>query len=209
MKFCDGFIFLNKNDLINDQSNAGALNEIILRIESNKFSFNLNSCLFILNNFGNDNLDINKAKKNLEVLIFGKKFEKGFWNYLNFFKKSSNSDLNLIDFNAQLYAKCIQYYNEISDFEQFIKDCLEDKGQISLLDYIKTNYIMPSFENLELSNEITNRNTEKYAKLSELIKIKDKNEAYLIVKYYLFMIDNKEKYKLYKKSNAKNCFEKI
>ena len=56
---------------------------------------------------------------------------------------------------------------------------------------------------------MTERNNELLSKLQELIDIKDKDEAYTIIKYYIFMIDNKDKFKIYKKSNAENFFNKI
>ncbi len=216
MKFCDGFIFLNKSDLIEDKSNVDALKEIMIRIESRKFSFNMNSCLFILNNFGNQNLNIQKAKLSLEELIFGKIREKGFWNNFSNIQKS-NFNLNLVEFNDKLYQRSIDFYKRISDFKQFIKKCIQDNEkdvdedfneyEQSLDSYIKNNYIN-SFENVNLPNQMTQRNNELLGKLDEVIKL-DKNEADSIIKYYIFMIDNKDKYKMYKKSNAEKFFKNI
>ena len=216
MKFCDGFIFLNKSDLIEDKSNVDALKEVIIRIESRKFSFNMNSCLFILNNFGNQNLNIQKAKLSLEELIFGKIKEKGFWNNFSNIQKS-NLNLNLVEFHAGLYQSSIDFYKHISDFKQFIKKCIQDNEkdvdedyneyEQSLKSYIVSNYIN-SFENVNLPNQMTQRNNELLGKLDEVIKL-DKNEADSIIKYYIFMIDNKDKYKMYKKSNAEKFFKDI
>ena len=184
MKFCDGFIFLNKNDLINDKSNVDSLREIILRIESKKLFFNLNSCLFILNNFGEDYLNIFKAKINLEQIIFGKIKESGFWNIFKFQKyQKSNLNINLVEFNAGFYERCIKFYEEISDFKHFILKCKENKEEdeqerdednnvykSSFGEYIKKNYIS-YYEQIKLSAHMTERSNELLSELKKLLVI--------------------------------------
>ncbi len=88
MKFTDGFIFLNKNDLIKEKSNVNALKDIIIRIDSRKFRLTSDSYLFVLNNFENKELNIQSAKIDLDEVVLGKVYEKkGFWNRVNFFEK--------------------------------------------------------------------------------------------------------------------------
>ena len=202
MKFCDEFIFLHKNNLINDKSNVEALKAILIRIEPRKLCFNLNSCLFVINNSENQVLTIDKAKENLESLILGKIKEKGFWNSFNHNQKY-DLNLNEVEFNSNLYKNSIEFYKNISNFEIFIKECIEENKDIekdednisypiSLKEFIIKNYII-SFEDVKLLNQITQRNIELYSQLNKLIKINDKEEVYTIIKYYIFMIDNKTK----------------
>ena len=63
MKFTEGFIFVNKKDLIEEKSNFESLINIINWIKSKKFGSNIDIFLFILNNFTNKELKI-KWKKN-------------------------------------------------------------------------------------------------------------------------------------------------
>ena len=91
MKFTDGYIFLNKDDLIKEKSNVTILKEIINRIESRKFKFDFNSFLFVLNQHSDKELNIKKAKKDLDEIILNKTYEKSnFWNFLFWKKKREN-----------------------------------------------------------------------------------------------------------------------
>ena len=129
MKFTDGFIFVNKNDLIKEGSNFEALIDIIDKIESKKFGLNTDTFLFILNNFKTKELKIENAKKELDEIIFGKIIEKkGFWSY---FKKEEKYEtkLNVVQFNAKCYLNYMNFKEEISDFKSFMKKCLDDMKQ--------------------------------------------------------------------------------
>ena len=75
MKFTEGFIFVNKKDLIEEKSNFESLINIINWIKSKKFGSNIDIFLFILNNFTNKELKI-KWKKKWDETIFWKIIEK-------------------------------------------------------------------------------------------------------------------------------------
>ena len=154
----------------------------------------------------------------MEKIIFGKIKESGFWNNFNF-KNNQNSNLNLVEFNAGLYGTLNEFYKEISNFELFIKKCKEEKEEeekdeennsykISLKEYIRKTYII-KYEDIKLSAQMTERDNELLSELQKLIDIKNKDEAYFIIKYYLFMINNKDKCKIYKESNAEIFFMKL
>ena len=76
MKFTDGYIFLNKDDLIKEKSNITILKEIINRIESRKFKFDFNSFLFALNQHSDKELNIKRAQKDLNEIVLNKTYEK-------------------------------------------------------------------------------------------------------------------------------------
>ena len=146
MKFTDGFIFINKNDLIKEKSNVDALTDIINRIESRKFSLNTDTFLFILNNYTHKELKIEKAKKELDEIVFGKIYEKkGFWEKLNFFGKEQKYEtkLNVVQFNAKYYEQHIDFKEKFNDFENFMKTFINDmqeEGEDDLLKYFNDNY---------------------------------------------------------------------
>jgi len=210
MNFCDGFIFINKNDLIEEKSNLRALQEIITLIESRKYSFDLNSCLFILNNFEDKNLNgVPNEKLFLEKFILRKKKEvKGFWDS---FVQSDELNLKLIEFNAKTYEKFIKFYDKLSNFQKFIQECQktidENKDNRSLEEYITNNYIK-FFSEIEYKkcNEKTFELCEKIFNIKKNI---DKNEAKNICNKYLFMINNQKKNYFYKSSKAPNFFYEL
>ena len=214
MRICDGFIFVNKSDLINDKSNVDALKEIIIRVESRKFFFNLNSCLFIINNFGSNRLNINKAKLTLEELVFGKINEsKGFWSKFKSKKnKESNLNLNVTEFNAGIYKKYVKFYQKIENFKNFIINSKREKDEEddtnSFLQFIESHYLK-FFDEIDFPTPIAEINLELYGKFSDVIKGIDKNEVYKIIQHYIFMRDNKDKNIFYRNSNAKIFFTQV
>ena len=108
MKFTDGLIFINKNDLIKEKSNVDALTDIINRIESRKFDLKPDSFLFVLNNFTTDELNVENAQKELDEIIFGKIYEeRGFWekNMLN----QKKFETKVVQFNAKLYENFLKF----------------------------------------------------------------------------------------------------
>ena len=62
-----GFIFINKeDDSIKEYSNKRILHKIIHFIKMRKYNIELeSSCLFLLNNFSNYNLNINESKNRI------------------------------------------------------------------------------------------------------------------------------------------------
>ena len=193
--------------MIEEKSNLGALQEIITIIESRKYSFDLNSCLFILNNFEDKNLNgLPNGKLYLEKFILRKKKEvKGFWDSL---VQSDELNLKLIEFNAKTYEKFIKFYDKLSNFQKFIQECQktidENKDNLSLEEYITNNFIK-FFSEVEYKK----CNEKTFELCEEIFKIKkniDKNEAKNICNKYLFMSNNQKKNYFYKSSKAPNFF---
>ena len=143
MKFTDGFNFINKDDLIKDNSNVKAIKDIINRIESRKFKFDLNSCLFILNFFKKKKFFSQEPKKELEEIFFNEINAKfGFWaNVKKKINLNNNKELNVVQFNANLYLQYMKFEKEISNFEKFFTNIKEKrKKEIKeLFDYLQRN----------------------------------------------------------------------
>ena len=214
MKFIDGFIFINKNDLIQENSNVVALRDIINRIESRKVDLNTDSFLFVLNNFTKDNLNVEKAQKDLDEIIFGKIYEKkGFWekNMLN----QQKYETKVVQFNAKLYENHLKFIVKIRDFKNFMESCINDMNDLeeeNFLKYFNENYLS-KFENLEISQTPNNDTIELSNTLNELLenkKIKiDKKTSNNICITYEAMKNNLFKHSLYKNSNAEQFFLNI
>ena len=221
MKFTDGFIFVNKNDLIKEGSNFEALIDIINRIESRKFGLNTDTFLFILNNFKTKELKIENAKKELDEIIFGTIIEeKGFWNIVSYFKKEEKYEtkLNVVQFNAKCYLNYMKFKEEISDFKSFMKKCLDDmkqEGEKNLFKYFNEIY-SSNFKTTPIDTKINDEIQNLYEDLyNNLLKDdnpdfeKTKNTGYGICQRYLAMKNNLKDYEQYKKSNALECFAGI
>ena len=212
MKFIDGFIFINKNDLIKEQSNVDALTDIINRIESRKFDLNPDSFLFVLNNFTTDELNVENAQKELDEIIFGKIYEvRGFWekNMLN----QKKFETKVVQFNAKLYENHLKFKEKINNFENFMKSLIEemkDEDEDNLLDYFN-KYYLSKFENLKISQNENDETIELSNILDKLLednKIDKKFNNQICLEYQTIK-NNLNKYSIYKNSNANNFFSSI
>ena len=225
MKFTDGFIFINKNDLIKEKSNVDALTDIINRIESRKFSLNTDTFLFTLNNYTEKELKIEKAKKELDEIVFGKIYEKkGFWEKLNFFGKEQKYEtkLNVVQFNAKYYEQHIDFKEKFNDFENFMKTFINDmqeEGENDLLKYFNDNYFS-RFKNTAIDKKIDDQIIDLSDKLYKVLYKPDdkndemnyekiKNTLYLICQRYQAMKNNLKDDEKYKQSNALEFFHNI
>ena len=193
MKFTDGLIFINKNDLIKEKSNVDALTDIINRIESRKFSLNTDTFLFILNNYKNKELNIEKEKKELDEIVFGKIYEKkGFWG--NFFRKDQKYETqsNVVQFNAKYYESYMNFKEKFNDFENFMKTFINDmqeEGEDDLLKYFNDNYFS-KFKNTAIDKKIDDQIIDLSDKLYKILyKPDDKNDKnnFDKIKYKLYL----------------------
>jgi len=212
MKFTDGYIFLNKDDLIKEKSNVTILKEIINRIESRKFKFDFKSFLFVLNQHSNKELNIKKAKNDLDEIILNKTYEKSnFWNILFWKKKEKiNDELNVTCFNAKLFEQFLDFREKLKNFKTFIEECIEGMDEeTNLYKYINENCYHSKFKDTKLDS-IDHETTILFNSLSNIlqehnIKI-DKNTCYFICQTYQAMKKNWEKDERFIKSNAHTFF---
>ena len=216
MKFTDGFIFINKNDLIKEKSNVNALKDIINRIDSRKFGLNYESFLFVLNNHENKELNIEQAKIDLDEVVLGKVYEKrGFWNRVFGRKKKVSTDLYVTSFNAKTYENYLNFREKIKDFKIFIENCfkeMEEEDNDNLLELIRENYYL-KFINLKIDSQPNEEINNLYYILYDILKEKkndvlksDKKTCYLICEMYQKMKQNFKVDERYKKSNAEEFF---
>ena len=219
MKFTDGFNFINKDDLIKDNSNVKALKDIINRIESRKFKFDLDTCLFILNNFSNNtNFNSQQPKRELEEIFCHEINEKfGFWsttkNQLNF---NSNKELNVVQFNPKFYQTYMKFEKEISNFENFFISINENKkDQYTLWKYFERNYCDKFPSEIKEYKQLDSQINQYYDKLTKILKLGNKNDKnindqlYKCCQAYDYIKKNTKLHKKYKDSNAEELFEKI
>ncbi len=148
MEFIDGFIFINKNNLITEQSNNEILKEIINKIESRKYDLNSDSYFFVINNFTGEILDIKDSQKKLNEIFFEMFYLKeGLWG------KNMLNEPKLIQFNAKKYEIHLDFKEKICDFKKFMESCIKnmiDDGEENLLKYFNENYL----SQLYLKNQI-------------------------------------------------------
>ena len=213
MKFTDGYIFLNKDDLIKEKSNVTILKEIINRIESRKFKFDFNSFLFALNQHSDKELNIKRAQKDLNEIVLNKTYEKSsFWSFFNWKKKEKiNDELHVTYLNAKFYKQFLNFRKELNNFESFIENTIEtmnDEGEENLYKFINENYYS-KYKDTKLDSINQQTNVLCISLFSILDKYelkKDKKICNLICQTYQAMINNFEKNERYIKSNAHNFF---
>ena len=194
------------------------MKDIINRIESRKFKFDLNSCLFIINSFSTQpNFISEKPKKELEEIFFHEITEKiGFWNNVkNKLNFNNNKELNVVQFHAHFYRQYMKFKNEISDFENFFKK-IKTKGFNKSPNYLQKNYYS-EFPNeiMEKKGDLNKINTNYYPKLRKIFEIENKDDKKINEQLYYMccsydnMKRNIQSHKNFKNSNAPELFEKI
>ena len=213
MKFTDGYIFLNKDDLIKEKSNVTILKEIINRIESRKFKFDFNSFLFALNQHSDKELNIKRAQKDLNEIVLNKTYEKSsFWSFFNWKKKEKiNEELHVTYLNAKFYEQFLNFRKEFNNFESFIEKTIEnmkEEEEENLYKYINDNFYSKYKDTkLHSTDHQTNVLYECLLKILDKNKLnKDKKTCLLICNTYQTMINNFEKHEKYIKSNAQKFF---
>ena len=219
IKFIDGYIFVNKNDLIEEKSNFEALIYIINIIQSRRFCLNTDTFLFILNNFKTEELKIENAKKKLDEIIFGNIIKKeGWWGKLLKKEEKYETKLNVVQFNAKYYLNYMDFKEEINDFKSYMKKCLNDmkeEEEEDFFKYFKEIYIS-NFKNTAVDINLNEEVINLYYNLCDILKAdndvnvnnfeKIKTPGYEICKRYLAMKNNLKDYEQYKQSNALECF---
>ncbi len=204
-----GFIFINKDDSIKEDSNEEIIQKIINFIKWRKYNIDLeSSCLFILNNFSNIPLDINESKGKILQIIKNKFIDNSdFWRF-----NKNNENINVIEIYGKIFENFIEKKNDLTDFDKFIemnieelKDYNEDEKEKNILkEYIEDNYYK-DFDNPSLEDKET---ANFYIKLCEKLNL-DSNEGFsrreellCICKKYEWMSKNIYKHKFFKKSHA-------
>ena len=105
VELSDTFIFMNECNLIKNVENIETIKKIVNRIESRRFKFDYNSCLFILNKVdkAEKNIDKNKKKKEFDNILFPKdKLD----SFLDFFKKKEKPEITVSIFCSYLPPSC-------------------------------------------------------------------------------------------------------
>ena len=210
-----GFIFINKDDSIKESSNERILSQILNKIKSRKYNIDLGkSCLFILNNFSNSQLNIKQSKDKIQQIIKNKIINNG--DFLRLDKK--NEQINVIEINGRIFENFIELKNILIDFNKFIvmninklKEYDDDINEENIKEYIEENYYNnfdnPSLENKELED------LNLYNILCEKLKINSeecfsrKDELYNICKEYEWMSKNIFKHNYFKSSHADELFK--
>ena len=228
VQLSDTFIFMNECNLVSNSENIDIIKNIIERIENRRFTFDYNSCLFVLNKADKAEkiIDKNKKKKEFEKLLF--KIDK-FNSFIDYFKKRENPEISVTIFCSQYFLKYLSFFNEINDFEKYINknidETIEDNEgsddfdlmqelEDKLLNIKERDFEKFSIEDVEENDE----NLLKKEILKECLnnkgvndkQIKTKNESLKnIIKYYMNMINNLEKNQHYIDSRASLFFSDL
>ena len=72
IQLSDTFIFMNECNLVKNSGNIETIKKIVNRIENRRFTFDYNSCLFVLNkaDLADNKIDKIKKKKEFENILF-------------------------------------------------------------------------------------------------------------------------------------------
>ena len=230
LRIIDGFIYINYKISFHDDDKK--ILKLIYETISKRRTFSFDTCLFILNKMdefqGELNLDEIKYKiletfneqninlKSTEVL------EKN--------ERIGDKNLTLTPFSCEYYKNYKNLENELNHFEQFIFNNIEKSNSKKLIDKgiklfqniinydnkisniknnLKIKYISTSLINKFNPNEKDINLYLNELKNLEFIKNEEPNIKDLkeIVKYFLFIKQNKEKTKIYTLSNIQNLLK--
>ena len=222
IQLSDTFIFMNECNLIKNGENIETIKKIVNRIENRRFTFDYNSCLFVLNKAdkAEKNIDKNKKKKEFENILFqGDKFN----SFIDFFKKKEKPEISVTIFCSSYFLKYLTFYNESKDFKNYINKNIDEtieenqgNNNYELIEQLEDKFndiIDTDFDNLQI--EEIPENSEYLSILKECLnnkgindkQIKNKSESLNnIIKYYLNMIKHLEKNQYYIDSKANLFF---
>ena len=136
----DTFIFVNECNLVKNEDNIATIRKIVNRIESRRFTFDYNSCLFVLNKAdkAEKNIDKNKKKKEFEDILFQK---NSFNKFMDFFKKKENPEITVSIFCSAYLLQYLSFYDEVKDFEncinKIINETIDENGDDEEFDLIE------------------------------------------------------------------------
>ena len=220
VELSDTFIFMNECNLIKNGENIETIKKIVNRIESRRFTFDYNSCLFVLNKAdkAEKNIDKNKKKKEFENILFPK---DKLASFLDFFKKKENPEISVSIFCSYYFLKYLSFYNEFKDFQNYINKTIdetiaENERNDELIEQLEDKFkslIETDFDNIHME-EIQENNDYLSILKSNLNnkgitdkEIKNKSESLKnIIKYYINIINNLEKNQYYIDSRANLFF---
>ena len=225
IQLSDTFIFMNECNLVKNVENIQTIKKIVNRIENRRFTFDYNSCLFVLNKAdkAEKNIDKNKKKKEFEDILFqGDKFN----SFSDFFKSKGKSEISVSIFCSFYFLKYLSFYNEIKDFENYIKknidETIDENQGIENFDLIEqledkfSSIIDTDFENFQIEEVAENK--EYLSILKICLNNKGINDKQImnksenlnnIIKYYLNMINHLDKNQYYIDSRAKLFFSDL
>ena len=195
IKFLDGLIYVNQGSTIKDEENSKSIINFIQQIVENKAYFSFKSVFFIYTFADQFKAPIEEFKKNvLNLIHFTSKNE-------NFFNILKQDDI-IKEKDEIIFSKFSnRYYMEYQKLKHFH---FNSKNIQDFYSELKNNY----FPIKEKELDEYNPNEEKYREIK--IRIKDhfniqetNNFIPIISKLYLFILDNIDRYKIYKNSNAK------
>ena len=209
LKCTDGFIFVNKGNIINEQENVNMLYNIIDKIQMRKFEFSFQSCLFI---------DLDESKKEYESILEIQKREQNWNDIISKEKILKHSDkINITKFSNIFYSKFKDFQEEVNNYSKFMEH-YESNIDKNLNNNTYLKKLRKDIYNIvcSISSEMYNdyhilinidiykKRFQKYMNDNENIKIIED-----IIKMYLFIKDYIYKSKFYINSNAKDFFPKF
>ena len=211
VELTDTFVFVNECNLIKNKDNIKIMQRIVSRIESRRFNFDYNSCLFILNKAdedeNKDNINMEKKKKEIEEILFGQ--GNNFSQNFDFFKRK-NPEISVSIFSSLYYLEYILFQDNIQDFERYINEKLEvilEEKKDDLIEQLDDKIycqLLTEFENYE--NREVLINDEYFLKLKSCLlnkkidieEIKNKSENLKnIINNYIIMVNNLEENQYY------------
>ena len=225
IQLSDTFIFMNECNLIKNGENIKTIKKIVNRIENRRFTFDYNSCLFVLNKAdkAEKNIDKNKKKKEFEDILFQ---EDKFNSFIDFFKKKEKPEISVSIFCSHYFLKYLTFYNESKDFKNYINKTIDEtikenqgNSNFNLIEQLEDKFngiIETDFDNLQI--EEIPENSEYLPILRDCLnnkgindkQIKNKSEILNnIIKYYLNMIKHLEKNQDYINSKANLFFDDL
>ena len=174
VELTDTFVFVNECNLIKNKDNIKIMQRIVSRIESRRFNFDYNSCLFILNKAdedeNKDNINMEKKKKEIEEILFGQ--GNNFNQDFDFFKRK-NPEISVSIFSSLYYLEYILFQDNIQNFERYINEKLEvilEEKKDDLIEQLDDKIycqLLTEFENYE--NREVLINDEYFLKLKSCL----------------------------------------
>ena len=198
INFMDGLIYVNNGNVIDDQQNINAINDIFIQIRLYKENFSNEQILFAYTHADENKYNMKNITAKLKGLITDN-FKSQKFNDIIY----ENEYIKERDFLVSKIGN--SYYKEYQEFKnfKFNFDNLDD-----LENNLKKNYMI--IEEEELNNYKPSNDKLEYTqnKIKDIFNINQANEQIQRVSIlYLFILDNIDKYKKYQKSNAKEFFE--
>jgi len=195
IKFLDGLIYVNHGSTIEDEENSKSIINFIQQILENKAYFSFKSVFFIYTFADKFKATIEEFKKNvLNLIHFTSKKE----NFINILKQ----DDVIKEKEEIIFSKFSNlYYMEYQKLKHFN---FNSKNIEDVYSELKNNYFKIKDKELDEYNPNEEKFREIKIKIKDHFNIQETNSFIPIIsKLYLFILDNIDRYKIYKNSNAK------